>query len=111
MTDPKLKAELYEMVRKELQKTHIPMIKKVANELDDASEDWYLKILSLSGQVTAGNDDGMVEAMKQASEAMAKYEKVLNDVAPKLKEWKDLLAKWSGPDGPAPGPTGYESSV
>ncbi|KAJ4346693.1 uncharacterized protein N0V89_010625 [Didymosphaeria variabile] len=109
MSDPKLKAELYRMARKELQLTHIPMIKKVANELDDASEAWYPKILTLSAQVNAGSDEKMVEVMREASEAMAKYEKVLSDVAPKLKEWKDLLAKWGGPEGPAPGPTAFDS--
>jgi hypothetical protein len=101
MTDPALKTSLYKIVRTELTNTHIPMIKKVADELETGIEEWYPRISALAAEVNVGDDAGMVEAMKEASAAMEKYEKVLRGVAPKLKEWKELLGKWSSSGGPA----------
>jgi hypothetical protein len=101
MADPTIKNSLYKIVRAELKSTHIPMIKKVADELETGIEKWYPKISALAAEVNVGDDAKMLEAMKEASAAMEKYEKVLRDVAPKLKEWKELLEKWSNPEGPA----------
>lgn len=101
MSDPKLKAELYQLVRAELKYTHIPVMKKVADELETAFEEWYLKIFLLSAEVNTGDDAKMVDEIKKAEMAMEKYEKILTDVAPKLKQWKKLLEKWGMPEGPA----------
>ncbi|KAL5396448.1 hypothetical protein PMIN06_000894 [Paraphaeosphaeria minitans] len=57
MPDPKLKAELYQMVRTELKNTHIPVMKKVADELEPTFDGWYLKVFSLSSEVNTGDGE------------------------------------------------------
>lgn len=97
---PEIDPQLYALVRTELRNTHVPLIKKTVDELETASEVFIPRISTLAAEVNVGNDQKMVEAMKEASVAMEKYEAVLKDAAPKLKEWKGLLGQWSRKEGP-----------
>ncbi|KAL5387417.1 hypothetical protein DPSP01_003640 [Paraphaeosphaeria sporulosa] len=85
MSDPRLKAELYQMIRTELKTIRIPVMKKVADELETTFDDWYLKVFSLSSEVNTGDDAKMVEEIRKAEAAVEKYEKVMVNAAPKLR--------------------------
>lgn len=97
-------AELYQVVRKQVQNTNMPQIKKVMNTLDTANDTWIDKMSNLSAETNDGNEEKFIEAMKEAAIAMDNYEKVLRSVVSDLAVWGDLFRQWSRPEGPAPGP-------